>query len=78
MKPEMELLDERNRLVALQEDLATRTNGRALASDESEQWDKIQADIDITQGQIERNRQVKRSKELIADAAAELPLVLPG
>jgi HK97 family phage major capsid protein len=71
MKPEMELLDERNRLVALQEDLATRTNGRALASDESEQWDKIQADIDITQGQLERNRQVKRSKELIADAAAE-------
>ena len=71
MKPEMELLDERNRLVALQEDLASRTNGRALASDESEQWDKIQADINLVQGQIERNRQVKRSKELIADAAAE-------
>jgi len=71
MKPEMELLDERNRLVALQEDLANRTKGKALASDESEQWDKIQADIDQVQGEIARNRQVKRSKELIADAAAE-------
>jgi len=71
MKPEMELLDERNRLVALQEDLANRTKGKALAIDESEQWDKIQADIDQVQGEIARNRQVKRSKELIADAAAE-------
>ncbi len=69
MKPEMELLDERNRLVALQEDLATRTNGRALASDESEQWDQIQADLDITQCQIQRNRPVHLRKHSIADLA---------